>query len=295
MGGINQVQATGSKGRKDLLQFDPDDLVIITDKVHPLYDPRAELPVSESLVLNVKALGVLQPIIVRRNGERADGMATMEVVAGRQRVKAAREANKRIRAEGGAPMLVGAIVKRGDDASLFATIVAENEARQADSPMGRARKLARYMAFGVSEAEAAVVFNCSESTIRNWLALLDCDKSVQDAVEAGRLPATTAAQQFAKMPREEQAAHLANLVESGATLSGEAGRENVRRARTGEDADAKPRMVTRSKVERAIKALPRGRGEYQDGFRAALDWMTGGKPQGWSDVKSALKEAGVVE
>lgn len=292
--GKNQVQATGSQGRKDLLQFDPEDLAIITDKSHPLYDPRAELPVSEAMVLNVKALGVLQPVIVRRNGER-DGVAIMEVVAGRQRVKAAREANKRLRAEGGSPMLVGAIVKRADDASLFATIVAENEARQDDSPMGRARKLARYLAFGVSEAEAAIVFRVSESTIRGWLALLDCDKSVQDAVERGQLPATTAAQEFAKMPREEQAAHLAALVANGATLTGETGRENVRRARAGEPAEEKPRTVNRRRLEKAIEVLPRGHGEFQDGFRAALDWVVGKKPKGWAETQATLRAAGIVE
>lgn len=293
--GKNQVQATGSEGRADLLRWNPEALVIITDRKHPLYDPRADMPLDEGMVLNVKALGVLQPIIVRRNGER-DGVAIMEVVAGRQRVRAAREANKRLAAEGSTLRhLVPGIVKRADDVTLFATIIAENEARQDTTPMGRANMLSRLLAMGASEADAAVAFKVAPSTIRNWLGLLDCDKSVQQAVESGALPATTAAQEFSRMPREEQATKLAELIASG-PIAGAKGRERVRAARTGEEAaEGKARMVSRVRVEKAIKVLPRGHGDFQDGFRAALDWVTGGKPQGWAEIKATLRGAEVVE
>lgn len=295
MGGKNQVQATGSKGRQDLLRFDPEDLVIVDDPKNPLYDPRAKLPVDDALVRNIMVHGVLQPVILRRNGERPDGTAVMEVVAGRQRVKAAREANKRLHAAGAEEVLVPAIVKRGDDEMTFGVMVSENELRRGDSPIEKARKLQRYLDMGGGEDKAAVVFGVSRGTIRNLLALLDCDKSVQKAVEAGSITATLAATEFSKVPRDEQKAALDKLLASGGATKGSKARDNVRAVRSGgETAEATPRMPTRAKLERAATAVKYNQSAYSDGFRAAIDWMLGNKPRGWSDVKALLEEAEVL-
>jgi len=56
-----------SKGKRDAFMFDPEDLVLVTDEKSPLYDDRVELPVDESLVLNIMFApdgtpqGVLEP------------------------------------------------------------------------------------------------------------------------------------------------------------------------------------------------------------------------------------------
>ena len=39
--------------RSDCLWFDPEDLVLVTDKESPFYDPRVELPVDDGLVQNI--------------------------------------------------------------------------------------------------------------------------------------------------------------------------------------------------------------------------------------------------
>lgn len=292
--GTNQVQATGSKGRQDLLKFDPEDLFLVTDEKHPLYDPRVNKPLDENLVKNIMMFGVIEPIIVRRNGESKDGKAIMEVVAGRQRVRCAREASKRLVAEGKEGVLVPAIVKRGDDQRLFGVLVSENEMRSGDSTVEKAKKLQRYLDMGGDEDQAAVTFGVTKTTIRNYLALLDCDKSVQKAVDDGLITPSLAISEFSKMSREEQKEALTKLLASGAT-KGAKGRENARAARGGGEAvDAAPRMPSRKKVEKAIEVVKYQRSEFESGFRACLDWMAGNKPRGWGEVKAALVEAGVI-
>ena len=68
----------------------PEDLTIVgidlIDPAHPLDDPRATMALDEALVQSVMADGIIQPIIVKAQGP------TTFVVAGRQRVRAAREA-----------------------------------------------------------------------------------------------------------------------------------------------------------------------------------------------------------
>src|ERR1043165_7254460 len=118
----NSIDAYGGKGKTNLLFFDPEDLVLVTDVASPLYYHRENLPVSEALVRNIKAKGVLQAIRVCKNVETGK----VEVVAGRQRVKAAREANRRLVAEGLEPVQVPAMVGRaGDPADQLGILVSE--------------------------------------------------------------------------------------------------------------------------------------------------------------------------
>lgn len=76
--------------RENMFRVEPEKMVLVTDENHPLYDPRVHLPLRENLVLNIMAHGVKEPILIRKNGD------TFEVVDGRQRVKHAIEANKRL-------------------------------------------------------------------------------------------------------------------------------------------------------------------------------------------------------
>jgi ParB family chromosome partitioning protein len=51
--------------------FEPENLHLVTDKTHPLYDERIHLPISEAMVLNIMDQGVLEPIIVWKDPKRA--------------------------------------------------------------------------------------------------------------------------------------------------------------------------------------------------------------------------------
>jgi ParB family transcriptional regulator, chromosome partitioning protein len=255
----NSIDAYGASGKTNLLFFDPDVLVLVTDMASPLYDPRVELAVNEDLARNIDAYGVLQPISVLKNTETGQ----TEVVVGRQRTKAARLANEWRRSRGEKPLQIPAQVYRGERRSALTAIIGENELRDAETPLGRAEKMRRLMAMGYGEEEVAVAFGCKPATITATLALLECCQDVQSAVEANLLNVTHA-RRLAKLPPDEQREKLKELSEAGSGVTGHA-RARRQRAVMGDD---KPRMKTRKSIEHELATSTGERAQ-------ALRWVLG--------------------
>ncbi|HHC0974986.1 ParB/RepB/Spo0J family partition protein [Klebsiella pneumoniae] len=240
----NSIEVYGASGKTNVLTFEPEHLHLITDKTHPLYDERVHLPIDEGMVLNIKELGVLEPIIVWKNSET--GLTC--VVVGRQRVKHTLEANKLLLKEGKAPLLVPGVVKRGSANQMAKYMVSENEIRRPDTPLGRAKKMSDALDRGLDEDDIAVLFGCSVQTVRATLSLLE-------ATQARQLGAITPEEQRAKVAEIERA------------TAGTKGHEKARRQRQilGE---AKPRIKSRKEI---TKALESAEGEYA----SALRWVLG--------------------
>jgi ParB family chromosome partitioning protein len=215
-GGSNTVETLGAKGRKDALPFDPEDLVLVTDPKHTLFDERVHWPIDPDFLANVNHFGVIEPVIVRRNGMK-DGKPVLEVIAGRQRVKASREANKLRRARGEPIIYVYAILRRSGDAEAAEISVSENEARADDTPMIRARKMGRLLDLGRTEEHLCVIFCCTIATVKATLALLELAPGVQRAVEKGVVGATFAVQELGKLAHAEQEKKLLVLMNAGTT------------------------------------------------------------------------------
>ena len=83
--GSEIVESWGAERRDDFLWFNPDNIVVVgvdTDgKGNALHEPdRAKMKLDEGMVLNILKNGVLQPITVRKNGNKPDGMANVEAV-----------------------------------------------------------------------------------------------------------------------------------------------------------------------------------------------------------------------
>ncbi len=196
--------------RLNAFALDPDKVVIIgldTDdgKEHYLWDERANDPLDENMVRNIMVNGVLQAIIVQKDGDR------VLVVAGRQRVKNAREANRRLAKEGKQLIEVPAFPRRGDDADLFGVFVSENEHRRGDSPLVRAAKAQRLLNMGKTEDEVAIQFGLTKQHLGYLLKLLELSPKVRKAVDEERLSAA-AAMQLHGLERAEQEAKLEALV-----------------------------------------------------------------------------------
>lgn len=264
----NSVDAYGAAGKTNLLMFDPEVLVIVTDEASPLYDPRVHLPVDEPLVLNIMHQGVLEPVLINKNTETG----AVEVVAGRQRVKAAREANKRLAAKGCALVQVPAIIKRADGADLAGVMVSENEIRQADTPMGRAEKMRRLIGFGKTEADLVVIFGCSLQTVKNTLSLLDCTAAVRTAIEAGKI-GIGHARALSKMDPAQQREKVAELTSAAESSKGH---ERARKQRAVVS-PAGPKVRTKKEI---VAERDAAQGER----RAALDWVLGIEPASLSLV-----------
>ena len=148
----NSIDAYGASGKTNVLMFEPENLHLVTDKTHPLYDERIHLPISEAMVLNIMDQGVLEPIIVWKDPET--GLSC--VVDGRQRVRHTLEANKRLLKEGKEPLLVPAVAKRGSAVRMAQAMVSANEIRQADTPLGRAKKMADALERGHDEVNRQI-------------------------------------------------------------------------------------------------------------------------------------------
>lgn len=249
----------GASGKTNVLTFEPENLHLVTDKTHPLYDERIHLPISEAMVLNIMDQGVLEPIIVWKDPE--SGLSC--VVDGRQRVRHTLEANKRLVKEGKTPLLVPAVAKRGSAVRMAQAMVSANEIRQADTPLGRAKKMADALERGHDEQDLALMFGCSVQTVRATLSLLDATQAVKDAVEAGSVTVTQA-RQLASLKPEQQREKVAEIE---AVTAGTTGHEKARRQRQvlGE---AKSRIKSRKEI---TKALEFAEGEYA----SALRWVLG--------------------
>lgn len=260
--------------RLNAFGMDPDDLVIIgldTDDgpEHPLYDERVKLPLEETFVLNIMTHGVLENVSVRKNGDAA------EVVYGRQRVKAAREANKRLKKQGSKPIKVPVTVRRGKDTQMFGVRISENEMRRGLSQMEKARELQRYLDHGGSEEEAAIDFGVTQTSIRNWLKLLDLDPKVQTAVSNDVISASAAAK-LSTLSRDEQKASLAELTAGGQKATTKSAGAKAKNKR-GQETSTAP-------GKRVIKRIADIQREYiEDGeepplsedFYKALRWVLG--------------------
>lgn len=258
----NSADAYGAEGKTNLLLFNPENLTLVTDKTHPLYDERVHLPISERMVLNIMHHGVKTPIQVRKNRETGK----VEVVAGRQRVKNAIEANKRLIAKGCEPIGVPASVVGGDDGDLFGVMVSENELRESDSPIGRAEKMRQYMGLGKSEEQVAVIFGCTAQTIKSSLALLECCAAVRNAVDAGKINITHA-KALSKLEPADQKDKLSELLAAG---EGSSGHEKSKKQREALATD-KPKMKGKKEIQAAIDD------EKEDfkSWRDALRWVLG--------------------
>ncbi|PND31587.1 hypothetical protein C1I89_22395 [Achromobacter pulmonis] len=255
----NSIDVYGSTGKTNILTFLPEQLHLVTDPEHPLFDERVFLPLDEAMVLNIKEFGVLQSILVWKDPESGKTL----VVAGRQRVKHTQEANRRLAAEGKPPLLVPAVPRRGRTAhQVAAGMVSENELRQPDTPLGRANKMAFMLNQGRSESELALIFGCGPATVRDTLAILDCTAVVKNALEAGDITLTHV-KTLVKMQPDEQRAKVAELVEAG---KGATPHERSRKqaAVMGE----RPRVKSRKQI---LAALAQAQGEYA----AALRWVLG--------------------
>jgi ParB family chromosome partitioning protein len=224
--------ALNAKGKRDAYMFDPDDLVIVTDPKSPLYDERAELPLDEALVLNIMFApdgvpqGVLEPALVARNTETGD----VEVIDGRQRVKAAREANKRLKKQGLEPIRVPAMVQRANGHRLMGMLISANEHRQNDTPLGKAKKAQRYIDLGRGEDEVATLLGISKASVKNLLSLLDAPAAVRNAVEAGKITASDG-YRLSKLEPAEAKEKVAELMEKAPRTPGKKRSRNAKKAR----------------------------------------------------------------
>ena len=178
-------------------------------------EPEASLPIT-SIVTNpdqprksfdetqlselsdsIKQNGILQPILVRKKGEK------YEIVAGERRYQASKLAGLKE---------IPAIVRDIDDAEVFQLALIENLQRSDLTPIEEARGYRQLLdTKGLTQEGLAKILSKSRSAIANTLRLMDLPQEVQDMMEEGQITAGHARAILA-VPIEESRIKLAQKV-----------------------------------------------------------------------------------
>jgi len=224
---------------------------------HPLFDERIHFPLEDSFVRSILRYGVVQPITLHQEGDK------YLVVDGRQRVRAARRVRELQEAEGVEHLLVVTYtIERGDDNRLIGLMNVTNEQRRDDTVLAKARKASRMLAQVKDMDQVMDAFGRTETTIRNWLALLECHPDVLAAIEAGKL-AASAGYELAKLGRDEQLEVLKSMLAASAAEAGQdpaakgvgntVGERQIREERESRGDRKAQRGIKRSWLTKALK------------------------------------------
>jgi ParB family chromosome partitioning protein len=137
--------------------------------------PRQDFNTEElqTLAESIAAHGLLQPVVVRRVGDR------YELVAGERRLQAAKRA-------GWSDVPVSII--EADDRQTAELAIIENLHRKDLNALEKAASFHRYLEqYGCTQEELAGRLNMDRSTVANLIRLLELPEPVQEAIRQGKI------------------------------------------------------------------------------------------------------------
>jgi ParB family chromosome partitioning protein len=151
-------------------------LEIPVDQLHPNREqPRQAFGEDglEELAASIRSSGILQPLVVRPDGER------YEILVGERRWRAAQRAGL---------AHVPAVVREASDAEALQYALVENLLREDLNPLEEAQAYQRLMAeFGWTQEELGRRLARDRSTVANMLRLRRLPELIQEDLRAGRL------------------------------------------------------------------------------------------------------------
>lgn len=179
-----------------------------------------------SLVDSIKAVGVLQPVLVREVGT-----GEYEIIAGERRYRAARRAGL---------ATIPAVVRLVDDVTSLEQALVENLQREDLNPLDEAGAYQQLIEdFGLTHEEVAQRVGKSRTTVTNSLRLFQLPPTVQRHVRDNLLTAGHARALLGSPDRALQEALALDAVRNG--LSVRAVEERVRAALHLDEAPPEPR------------------------------------------------------
>ena len=127
---------------------------------------------AENLARSIEVSGLLEPVVVRRSGEK------FEIVAGERRFRALKSLGRE---------RVPCVVREMSDLDVVRAQLSENIARSELSPVEEAGALADLRELGVLEKDLAAEVSKSEGWVQARLDLGKLPEVVRDAVDVGDL------------------------------------------------------------------------------------------------------------
>lgn len=178
---------------------EPEAVLSISEIVRNPNQPRKTFDEDKlaELADSIRQNGVLQPILVRRKGQK------YEIVAGERRYQASKLAGLKE---------IPAVVREIDDNKVFQLALIENLQRSDLSPIEEAKGYKQLLTSrSLTQEELAKILSKSRSAIANTLRLMDLPVEVQHMMEQGLLTAGHARAILA-VPSEEGRIKLAKKV-----------------------------------------------------------------------------------
>lgn len=178
---------------------EPEAVLSISEIVRNPNQPRKTFDEDKlaELADSIRQNGVLQPILVRRKGQK------YEIVAGERRYQASKLAGLKE---------IPAVVREIDDDKVFQLALIENLQRSDLSPIEEAKGYKQLLTSrSLTQGELAKILSKSRSAIANTLRLMDLPVEVQHMMEQGLLTAGHARAILA-VPSEEGRIKLAKKV-----------------------------------------------------------------------------------
>ncbi len=162
-----QPHAAASAGGLPRLEIDQ----IASNPLQPRQDFNTEE--LQTLAESIAAHGLLQPVVVRKVGDR------YELVAGERRLQAAKRAGWND---------VPVSIIEADDRQTAELAIIENLHRKDLNALEKAASFQRYLQqYGCTQEELAGRLNLDRSTIANLIRLLELPNPVQDAIRQGKI------------------------------------------------------------------------------------------------------------
>jgi len=160
----------------DVEAIDTEQATVDIDRIDPNpFQPRIEWNPEdlETLAASIHAQGILQPLILRRTGER------FQLIAGERRLRAARLAGL---------ARVPAVLREADDGQMLALALVENIHRKDLGPIEKGEAFRRLLEeFDLTQDEMGRQVGLSRSAVANFIRLLDLPESVQALLRKGKL------------------------------------------------------------------------------------------------------------
>ena len=219
---------------------EPEAVLQIADIVRNPNQPRKTFDEDKlaELADSIKQNGVLQPILVRKKGQK------YEIVAGERRYQASKLAGLKE---------IPAVVRDIDDNKVFQLALIENLQRSDLSPIEEAKGYKQLLTSqGLTQEELSKILSKSRSAIANTLRLMDLPSEVQEMMEQGLLTAGHARAILA-VPTEEGRIRLAQKVVTESLTVRQT--ENLAPLFSVERTETRTRTVAPQSFKRAAREL----------------------------------------